>query len=316
MLAEIERAFKLSVVVVAATILSAIVLGCENNPAINPPEPPDQFALAVPRPTGDPILVGAGDIAGCSSTKDSETAELLEGISGTVFTTGDNAYERGTSTEFAECYAPTWGSHKSRTRPSPGNHDYYTPSAREYFEYFGTVAGDPSRGYYSYDLGQWHVVSLNSMCEEVGGCERTSPTLRWLKNDLDAHRRACTVAYWHHPLFSSGYHGNEAKMRPTYRLLYRKNADVVINGHDHDYERFAPQNPNGVRDRARGIREFVVGTGGTSLRAFAEIKANSQVRNANTHGVLKLTLNPTGYDWNFVPVAGKSFTDRGSDSCR
>jgi acid phosphatase type 7 len=261
------------------------------------------------------VLVGAGDIASCSSSGDEATAKLLDGISGTVFTIGDNAYSSGTATQFKNCYDPTWGRHKARTKPAPGNHEYLTAGASGYFGYFGVAAGDPSKGYYSYNFGDWHIVSLNSMCEKVGGCGATSPMVTWLKQDLAANPRKCTLAYFHHPLFSSGDHGNTPKMRPTWDALYAANADVVLNGHDHSYERFAPQNPSGKLDTARGIREFVVGTGGGSLRPFDDIQANSQVRNATTHGVLKLTLNPDSYAWKFVPVAGKSFTDSGSRSC-
>jgi hypothetical protein len=261
------------------------------------------------------VLVGAGDIASCSSSGDEATAKLLDGISGTVFTIGDNAYSSGTATQFKNCYDPTWGRHKARTKPAPGNHEYLTAGASGYFGYFGVAAGDPSKGYYSYNFGDWHIVSLNSMCEKVGGCGATSPMVTWLKQDLAANPRKCTLAYFHHPLFSSGDHGNTPKMRPTWDALYAANADVVLNGHDHSYERFAPQNPSGKLDTARGIREFVVGTGGGSLRPFDDIQANSQVRNATTHGVLRLTLNPDSYAWKFVPVAGKSFTDSGSRSC-
>jgi hypothetical protein len=261
------------------------------------------------------VLVGAGDIASCSSSGDEATAKLLGGISGTVFTIGDNAYSSGTATQFKNCYDPTWGRHKARTKPAPGNHEYLTAGASGYFGYFGVAAGDPSKGYYSYNFGDWHIVSLNSMCEKVGGCGATSPMVTWLKQDLAANPRKCTLAYFHHPLFSSGDHGNTPKMRPTWDALYAANADVVLNGHDHSYERFAPQNPSGKLDTARGIREFVVGTGGGSLRPFDDIQANSQVRNATTHGVLRLTLNPDSYAWKFVPVAGKSFTDSGSRSC-
>jgi hypothetical protein len=269
-----------------------------------------------PPPSGtSAVLVGAGDIASCSSTGDEATAKLLDGISGTVFTAGDNAYESGTSAEFSNCYNPSWGRHKARTKPSVGNHEYNTAGASGYFGYFGAAAGDPSKGYYSYNLGDWHVVALNSMCEKVGGCGATSPMVSWLKKDLAANPKACTIAYFHHPLFSSGPHGNQTKMRPTWDALYAANADVVVSGHDHDYERFAPQSPSGVADASRGIREFVVGTGGRSHYSFGTIKANSQVRNATTYGVLKLTLKPNSYEWNFVPVAGQTFTDSGTTSC-
>jgi hypothetical protein len=261
------------------------------------------------------VLVGAGDIANCSTTTDEATVKLLDGIGGTVFTVGDNAYGSGTDAQFKNCYDPTWGRHKARTKPSVGNHEYYTAGASGYFNYFGAAAGDPKKGYYSYDRGDWHIISLNSMCEKVGGCGSTSPMVSWLKHDLSANPNKCTLAYWHHPLFSSGQHGNATKMKPSYQVLYNNRADVVVNGHDHSYERFAPQRPDGTLDTARGIREFVVGTGGTSLRPFSNIKPNSQVRNASTHGVLKLTLHSTSYEWTFVPVVGKTFIDSGSKSC-
>jgi acid phosphatase type 7 len=221
------------------------------------------FAYYLPRtspPTSDPVVLGAGDIADCASSGDEATAKLLDDISGTVYTTGDNAYESGTTTEFSECYDPTWGRHKARTRPSVGNHEYETADAQGYFDYFGSAAGDPKKGYYSYDLGEWHIVSLNSMCEHVGGCEATSPMVRWLEQDLASNPKPCTLAYWHNPLFSSGYHGSDPKMKPSWEALYAADAEVVLNGHDHDYERFAPQSPSGAADSARGLREFVVGT--------------------------------------------------------
>lgn len=270
---------------------------------------------------GKEILIGAGDIADCfdaegpGSTDGIATARLLDRVSGTVFTMGDNVYESGTDAEFEECYEPSWGRHKARTYPSVGNHEYHTAGASGYFDYFGAAAGDPEEGYYSYDLDQWHVVVLNSMCEEVGGCQDDSPMLAWLEEDLTANPKTCTVAYWHHPLFSSGEHGNNANMRPAWDALYAANVDVVVNGHDHDYERFAPQDPTGTADSEQGIRQFVVGTGGASLRSFEKIKSNSEIRNADTYGVLKLALHSTGYDWEFLPVAGKTFTDSGSDSC-
>ena len=184
-----------------------------------------------------------------------------------------------------------------------------------YFGYFGDAAGVSSQGYYSYNLGEWHIISLNSMCENVGGCGATSPMVKWLEQDLAANQKSCTLAYFHHPLFSSGEHGNQIKMRPTWDALYAANADVVLSGHDHDYERFALQSPSGAADSARGIREFVVGTGGGSHYSIVSIRPNSQVRNSDTYGVLKLTLHPTSYDWEFVPEAGKTFTDSGTTSC-
>jgi hypothetical protein len=265
----------------------------------------------------DPVFVGAGDIASCASSGDEATANLLDGIPGsTVYTLGDNAYDSGTSAEFADCYDPSWGRHKARTRPSVGNHDYATGNASGYYNYFGATAGDSDKGYYSYDLGAWHIIALNSMCENVGGCGATSPMVTWLKEDLAADHSSCTLAYWHHPVFSSGSeHGNDPKMIPSWDALYEADADVVLSGHDHDYERFAPQTSSGVADPARGIREFVVGTGGRSQRTFGTIRANSQVRNYGTYGVLKLTLHPLSYDWEFMPEAGKTFSDSGTSNC-
>ena len=264
----------------------------------------------------DPVLVGAGDIAKCNDSRDEKTAELLDGIPGTVFTTGDNVYNSGTSAEFQNCYDPGWGRHKARTYPTPGSHDYYTAGASGYFGYFGAAAGDPNKGYYSYDLGEWHIISLNSQCGQVGGCGSTSPMVTWLRQDLSANPAACTLAYWYNPLFSSGsVHGNDPKMKPSWQALYDADADVVLSGHSHNYERFAPQDANGMADPERGIREFVVGTGGPTVHGFGTIQPNSEVRNSNTSGVLKLTLHPTRYDWEFVPVAGKTFTDSGRASC-
>jgi hypothetical protein len=274
----------------------------------------------------DPVFVGAGDIASCARTADEATAKLLDHVvaaapsTTTVFTTGDNAYESGTPSEFTNCYHPNWGRHKTITRPTVGNHEYYTlENASGYFGYFGARAGDPAEGYYSYDLGQWHVVALNSMCEKVGGCGATSPMVEWLERDLAANPRTCTLAYFHHPLFSSGSSsGGNSKMRPTWEALYAARAEVVLNGHVHNYERFAPQTPRGAADPAKGIRKFVIGTGGYSLNRFRTTVANSQVRNANSFGVLKLTLHPTGYDWEFVAVDGTvdgRTADSGTGSC-
>jgi acid phosphatase type 7 len=262
------------------------------------------------------VVVGAGDIARCASSGDEATARLLDNIPGTVFTVGDNVYPDGTAAQFRDCYGPSWGRHKARTKPSVGNHEYHTPGASGYYNYFGSAAGPSGKGYYSYDRGDWHVVVLNSMCEKVGGCGATSPMVSWLKNDLAANAsHECTLAYFHHPLFSSGNHGNQPQVRPIWAALYAADADVVVSGHDHHYERFAPQRPDGTPDTSRGIREFVVGTGGAGLYPLGTIKPNSQARNASTHGVLRLTLNATSYSWKFVPVSGKTFTDSGTASC-
>ncbi|HSM39030.1 MAG TPA: metallophosphoesterase, partial [Candidatus Limnocylindrales bacterium] len=280
-------------------------------PVPTPAPTPVPTAAPTPPQAGSVVLVGAGDIASCASSGDEATALLLDQIGGTVYTTGDNVYESGTSAEFSDCYGPSWGRHKSRTMPAPGNHDWNTSNAQGYRDYFGFSG----RTYYSYTRGAWHVVVIDSDCSKVGGCDPGSAQYSWLQANLQANSAACTVAIWHHPLFSSGEHGNNSSMRDIWQLLYDNNAELVLNGHDHTYERFAPQTATGVRDDARGLREFVVGTGGKSHYGFPSIKANSQVRNSDTWGVLKLTLSSGSYAWEFVPVAGKSFTDSGSGTC-
>jgi acid phosphatase type 7 len=277
------------------------------------------FGCAPQRPPGPPpsgkVIVAAGDIADCSSDGDEATARIVVGMEGTVLTLGDNAYEDGTAQDFSECYEPTWGQFKERTRPAPGNHDYETEGASAYFDYFGEAAGEPGKGYYSYDLGQWHIVALNSNCEDVG-CGASSPQLRWLEADLAKDAKTCTLAYFHYPLFSSGkYRPGIREVKPLWEALYAADADVVLNGHDHNYQRFAPQDPDGNADPQRGIREFVVGTGGRSHYSILGPIANSEVYNDETYGVPKLTPHPEGYEWRFIPVEGETFTDSGSARC-
>jgi hypothetical protein len=262
----------------------------------------------------DPVFVGAGDIASCTSDGDEATANLLDTIPGTVYTTGDNAYESGTALEFENCYAPSWGRHKARTRPTVGNHEYMTPGASGYKQYFsGVPEVSTNPMYYAYNLGAWRIYSLDSNL--TGAAMDTQ--LNWLSNDLASTDATCELAYWHHPLFSSGpLNGGNSNMKPFWDVLYAAKADVVLNGHVHNYERFAPQTPSGVNDSANGIREFVVGTGGRSLNTFKIAPlTNTEVRDASTYGVLKLTLHPTGYDWEFVSVEGQTFIDSDSDSC-
>jgi hypothetical protein len=267
--------------------------------------------------TAAPVVVAAGDIASCEEESGHEaTARLLDDTGGTVLTLGDNAYEDGTPEEFAGCYDPSWGRHKDRTKPSPGNHDYETAGAGGYFGYFGNAAGDPGKGYYSYDVGDWHLISLNSNCEDADVCSPGSPQVRWLQNDLKRNRASCTLAYWHHPYFSSGEeHGSTPEVRPLWEALYDAGADVVLSGHEHNYERFGPQDADGQADPGGGIRQFVVGTGGAGHYDISTPLPNSEVTNDDTFGVLKLTLRPDGYDWRFVPVAGETLTDSGSAGC-
>ena len=269
----------------------------------------DTVAVNVVPPT---VLVGAGDIADCETKWDSVTADLLDSIPGTVFTLGDNAYPNGSSTDYKNCYGPTWGRHKARTRPVPGNHEYFTANAGAYFTYFGSAAGPSGKGYYSYNLGDWHVVALNSNIAMNAG----SAQEKWLRNDLAANTKLCTLAYWHHPLFSSSTVETMPDAQALWQDLYNAGAELVLVGHHHDYERFAPQTPTGVADAAHGIRQFVVGTGGgEGLFGFGVTAPNSEVRDNNTFGVLKLTLKPTGYSWNFIPVPTRSFTDAGNGGC-
>jgi hypothetical protein len=260
-------------------------------------------------------VLAAGDIANCASYGAGATAALIEDLPGTVLTLGDNAYLDGTAQQFADCYAPTWGRFKDRTFPAPGNHDYNTPGATGYFNYFGSAAGDPAKGYYSFDRGNWHLVALNSNCTAIGGCGAGSPQEQWLRADLAAHPTACTLAYWHHPLFNGGLHGNDLRTQDLWRALYDANADVILSGHDHNYQRFALLDPSGQPDPIRGLRQFVVGTGGTSLYPVFADFPNLESFEAGTFGVLRLVLRPNGYDWNFIPEAGKTFTDSGSGSC-
>jgi hypothetical protein len=274
-----------------------------------------QLRKSAPIPT-EAVLVGAGDIADCNNLSGAEaTAKLLDQVPGTVMAVGDLAYPNGTAENF-RCYDRTWGRAKSRTRPAPGNHEFHSSGATPYFDYFGSAAGAPGDGFYSYELGAWHIIVLNSECIDVGGCNSGSREEKWLRADLAAHPSSCTLAYWHKPLFSSGgAHGNDLEIAPLWQALYDAHADVVINGHDHNYERFALQNPEGHADDARGIREFVVGTGGKNLRPFGTIKANSEVHNNEAFGILKLTLRLSGYDWLFISQEGRSFTDSGTTAC-
>jgi hypothetical protein len=260
----------------------------------------------------DPVvLVGAGDIAECGSRGHNATADLLDAIAGTVFTVGDNAYGDGTAAEFAQCYHPSWGRHKARTRPSPGNHDYETGAGSGYFAYFGELAGPAGKGYYSYDLSDWHIISLNSNVNMRSG----SPQETWLRADLAATTKQCVLAYWHHPRFSSSKHGSQSQTQPLWEALYEHGAEIVIGGHDHTYERFAPQTPDGRADPGRGIRQFVVGTGGKGHYGFRRPLPNSEARDNTSYGVLKLTLNRGSYSWAFIPTAGDSFADSGSGTC-
>jgi hypothetical protein len=258
------------------------------------------------------VVVAAGDIATCSGGEKA-TSELVERIPGIVAALGDNAYEDGTAAQYRDCYAPTWGHELARTRPAAGNHDYHTANAEPYFRYFGDAAGPAGLGYYSYDAGDWHVVVLNSNCHFVP-CAQGSPQYAWLAADLTRHPAKCTLAYWHHPRWSSGEHGPTPEMTDIWRLLYDDGADVVLSGHDHDYERFAPQDGDGNRDDARGVRQFVVGTGGGELRPVASQMKNSEFVRTGTYGVIRLELRADGYTWSFIATNG-AVVDSGESAC-
>jgi hypothetical protein len=288
---------------------------------------------------GSAVIVAAGDIAcGAASTgsscKQKATSDLVVAQApSAVLVLGDNQYECGETADWNAFYDPTWGRARGITHPAIGNHEYSTspenPScsssvagAPGYWNYFGAAATPRQPGcrvscggYYSYDVGSWHLIALNSTCSQSGGCGAGSAQEQWLRADLAAHPNACALAYMHHPRFSSGQIGNLAAMQPLWQALYDSGADVVLVGHDHDYERFAPQTPGGALDGSFGIREFVVGTGGRNHTSFAAIQPNSEVRNDSAFGILTLTLRSTGYDWRFLPISGSSFSDSGSGHC-
>jgi PKD repeat protein len=256
------------------------------------------------------VFVGAGDISGCNpDNQDQATAGIINALpSAQVFALGDNAYPDGAVADYA-CYQSTWGAFKDRTHPVPGNHEYHQVGATPYFEYFGAAAGPAERGYYSYDLGTWHIIALNS---ERGISEQVS----WLRTDLAAHPATCVLAYWHRPLFTSGaIHSPASSMRPFWQALQAAGAEIVLSGHNHQYERFAPQLADGTAS-PQGVRQFVVGTGGFhSLYDFVvPPKPNSEVRYQG-FGVLKLTLEAAGYTWEFLAIQGSSFRDTGAAPC-
>jgi acid phosphatase type 7 len=283
---------------------------CGSQSPTGPTPGPTQTTPPPVQPLAGPqVFVGAGDIGMCDRNAVA-TAALLDSIDGLIFTLGDNAYFQGTRQQFRDCYDPTWGKHKGRTFPVPGNHEYESAGALPYFEYFGELAiGPTGQGFYSFDIGGWHAIALNSSVPT----DSASSQAAWLRSDLAANRTRCTIAYWHHPLFASGVNGGTPAMRELWRILYEADADIILSAHEHMYERFAPQDPNGVRDANRGIRQFVVGTGGALLSHPVNVHANSEVR-FSAFGVLKLTLFSDRYQWEFVPVAGGP-TDVGGGSC-
>jgi acid phosphatase type 7 len=268
------------------------------------------------------VVYAAGDIADCrrvppDQSGAAETAALIEGElarndRAIVLSLGDHTYPDGHPSEFERCYQATWGQFKDRTYPTPGNHEYRTHAAQGYFGYFGTAAGDRQRGYYRFKVGDWQIISLNSNLSGTA----FSAQLEWLKSTLAQNTAHCTLAYWHHPVFSSGSHGNEDIMLPAWRMLADAKVELVLSAHDHHYERFAPMNADGRRDDAQGTRQFIIGTGGARLTKFRLFKRHSEATGNTSHGVLKLVLQPGRYTWEFMPTRPGTQTDLGSDSCR
>lgn len=300
-------------------VCSALFPGCGGSSPASPtaPTPPSTSAstsstapAAVPEVVPDEVFVGAGDIAKCGTGDAEATARLLDRIPGMVFTLGDNVQDQGTAEEYQRCFEPTWGRHRSRMLPTVGNHDWYGGHGRPYFSYFGASAGPAGLGYYATTLGAWHIVSLNSEIAAGQG----SPQYEWLKAQLATSTGACTLAMWHRPLFTSGPNDPSAHMRDIWRLLNQHGAELVLSGHNHQYERFAPQDADGRPD-PRGIRQFVVGTGGYPLYGRTRGVANSEAFHSDAWGVLKLTLKSASYTWEFIPVAGQNFRDSGSGTC-
>jgi hypothetical protein len=310
---------KLIIPVALVSAINAGLYGCLQS-QVGPGQPLSNAQETI-LPGKGITLYAAGDIADCRKFKPSDSgaaktasliaAELKKDTDAVVLTLGDGTYPVGLLTEFTDCYGPTWGQFKERTYPSPGNHEYYTPAAVGYYDYFGKAAGPARRGYFSFKLGKWHVVSLNSNLKAAEHQQQ----LAWLKTELAQHPARCVLAYWHHPLYSSGGHGSSDRMRDVWQALAAANADVVLASHDHHYERFAPQDAEGRRDDASGIRSFVVGTGGARLSRLSSRKPNSEISGNSTHGVLRMVLKDTGYEWEFLPATEGGFTDRGTSLC-
>jgi len=285
----------------------------------NQPSLPEQKVEQSPDQTY--VLLGAGDIVWCRDSAGAQaTAKLIEKIPGTVFALGDLVYDANTLAAFQACYGTSWGKFKDRTRPALGNHEYLAPFAAPYFQYWEAQAGPRGKGYYSYDLGVWHIVVLNTNCNfaGVGGCASGNPQEVWLRQDLSEHANSCILTYGHHALFSSGIfrsHSVHSELKPLWDDLYAAHADLMLAGHEHSYERFGPQDPQGRPDAMRGIREIVVGTGGRSHDLLGLALPNSEVRNSDTFGILKVTLSSHGYTWEFIPEEGGTFRDSGTGTC-
>jgi len=305
------RVVRLRAVSAALTLVTGT---CRDEPRSAAPTAPVPAPLrALTSGVGPVVLVGAGDIATCSNANDEATAKRLDTIDGTVFALGDNSND-GSATAYNNCYNPTWGRHLARTQPVPGDKEYLVTGATAYYSYFGAAAGDPAKGYHSFELGDWHVVVLNSATSTVPTSTGSAQEL-WLKADLAASTKQCTVALWHYARFFSGSGSPKSAFKPFWTHLYNAGVELVLHAHTRNYERFAPQTPDGLPDPTYGVREIIVGTGGLAHAGFGTIAPNSEVRDATSYGVLKLTLDAGSYTWEFVPVAGSTFTDSGSGVC-
>jgi hypothetical protein len=299
------RDARLLALVVATLVAASAASRCGDDSTPGPPTTPS------PLPVTERVLVGAGDIGQCGLPGAELTARLLDRIDGTVFTAGDNAYFQGTAEQFRDCYHPTWGRHKGRTRPAPGNHEYESPDAAPYFAYFGEAAAPSAPGFYSFPLGAWRIYSLNSNID----ISATSSQLLWLRRELQANPSLCSLVIAHHPLFASGPNGGHGHVVDLWRVMYETGVEVVVSGDEHLYERFARQTPDGRPDPTLGVRQFIVGTGGAELYRFARPRLNSEVRGEGTWGVIRFTLRATDYAWEFVPVDGGAFRDSGTETC-
>ena len=308
--------------------LPLAIVACKIKASTTPPPadaPAELLAL-----TGAKVLVGTGDIASCTSHGDEETAALVDsilkadsaaGVEDAVMALGDNAYPGGTARDYEMCFAPSWGDSNKRImkkiRPTPGNHEHLTNKAAPYYAYFGDKAGSSKKGYYSYDLGDWHIIVLNSEIVVNTAFQSAEQDAQrdWLKDDLAKSQKNCTIAYMHHPRWSSGWHGDDPRMEPFWTIMYDAGVDIVLAGHDHEYERFLPTTPSGVVDTSRGIVQFVVGTGGGEMRGFrTRPSANSAARVEGHFGVLKMTLGSSGYQHAFIDVSGRIW-DPGAGQC-
>jgi acid phosphatase type 7 len=300
------------------TLLVLTIVGCGAVEEGTPETAEDDATTAVK-------VVAIGDIAcqpGIAPTakrcQHAATSDLVPAAAKKILLLGDNQYSRGELTSYQGSFDQTWGRHMSRLVPVLGNHEYQTKAATGYFTYFGEKAGDPAKGYYSTNVGSWHVLAINTNdnCRRIP-CDEGSEQLAWVREDLEKNKaKKCTVALFHHPRWSSGEHGDNPNIDPLWRALAAGGVDLVLAGHDHDYERFAPRNADGARDDEGGMRSFVVGTGGIGFRGFGDaLSEHSEVRQNDTFGILQLSLSATGYAWEFLPIAGSTFEDKGKGRC-